>query len=53
MSRRDRQRLHDIQAASDAIDGHVRRGDLMDGLVFDAVRVQLNEIGEETTAIGH
>lgn len=29
-----------------ALDAHVRRGDLTDGLVFDAVRVRLIEIGE-------
>ncbi len=46
MSRRDRQRLDDIQAALDAIDGHLKRGDLSDGLVCDAVRVRLIEIGE-------
>ena len=32
--------------AIDAIRGHLRRGDLADGLVFDAVRVRLIEIGE-------
>jgi uncharacterized protein with HEPN domain len=43
---RDRQRLVDIQAAIDAIRSHLRRGDLNDGLVFDAVRIRLLEIGE-------
>ena len=33
-------------AALDAIDDHVGRGELSDGLVFDAVRVRLIEIGE-------
>ncbi|MGO8872890.1 MAG: DUF86 domain-containing protein [Acidimicrobiales bacterium] len=46
MSRRDRQRLDDILAAIDAIRQHLERGTLADGLVFDAVRVRLIEIGE-------
>lgn len=46
MSRRDWQRLEDIQAALDAINDHLARGDLSDGLVYDAVRVRLIEIGE-------
>jgi len=43
---RERQRLSDIQAAIDAIRSHLQRGDLSDGLVFDAVRIRLLEIGE-------
>jgi uncharacterized protein with HEPN domain len=43
---RERQRLADIQAAIDAIRSHLQRGDLSDGLVFDAVRIRLLEIGE-------
>jgi uncharacterized protein with HEPN domain len=43
---RERQRLADIQAAIDAIRSHLLRGDLSDGLVFDAVRIRLLEIGE-------
>ena len=46
MSRRDRQRLEDVLAAVDAIRDHLERGDLSDGLIFDAVRVRLIEIGE-------
>jgi uncharacterized protein with HEPN domain len=46
-----RQRLLDVQAALDAIDAHLRRGDLSDGLVFDAVRVRLIEIGEAVKAL--
>ena len=46
MSRRDKHRLDDIQAALDAIDDHLTRGELSDGLVYDAVRVRLIEIGE-------
>ena len=51
MSRRYRQRLLDVQVALDAIDAHTRRGDLSDGLVFDAVRVRLIEIGEAVKAV--
>ncbi len=46
MTRRDQQRLHDIQVALVAIAAHLQRGTLADGLVFDAVRVRLIEIGE-------
>lgn len=51
MSRHDDQRLADILAAADAIADHLQRGDLEDGLVFDAVRVRLIEIGEAVKAI--
>src|SRR3954447_18232165 len=51
VSRHQRQRLLDVQAALDAIDAHVGRGDLTDGLVFDAVRVRLIEIGEAVKAL--
>lgn len=51
MSRRDRQRLDDIVAAIEAIRGHLDRGDLTDGLVFDAVRVRLIEVGEAVKAL--
>lgn len=51
MTRRDRQRLDDVLAALDAIDGHVARGDLTDGLVYDAVRVRLIEVGEAVKAL--
>jgi uncharacterized protein with HEPN domain len=46
VSYRERQRLADIQAAIDAIRSHLRRGDLSDSLVYDAVRIRLVEIGE-------
>jgi uncharacterized protein with HEPN domain len=46
-----RQRLLDVAAALDAIDAHVARGDVSDGLVFDAVRVRLIEIGEAVKAL--
>ena len=51
MSYRDRQRLADIQAAIDAIRSHLQRGDLTDGLIFDAVRIRLLEIGEAVKAL--
>ena len=51
MSYRDRQRLSDIRAAIDAIRSHLQRGALADGLVFDAVRIRLLEIGEAVKAL--
>ena len=51
MSRHDRQRLEDALAAIDAIRAHLTRGDLSDGLVFDAVRVRLIEIGQAVKAL--
>lgn len=51
MTRRDRQRLEDILAAIDAIAKHLQRGDLHDGLVFDAVRARLIEVGEAVKAL--
>jgi uncharacterized protein with HEPN domain len=51
VSYRDRQRLADIQAAIDAIQSHLQRGTLADGLVFDAVRIRLLEIGEAVKAL--
>lgn len=46
MSRSDRDRLLDVLDAIAAIHRHLARGPLTDGLVFDAVRVRLLEIGE-------
>lgn len=46
MSRRDDERLADVLASAEAIRSHLERGGLDDGLVFDAVRVRLIEIGE-------
>lgn len=46
MSRRDHERLADVIAAVHAIASHLERGALSDGLVFDAVRIRLIEIGE-------
>lgn len=51
MTRRQRQRLLDVQAALDAIDAHVPSRDLSDGLVFDAVRLRLIEVGEAVKAL--
>ena len=51
MTYRDHQRLADIQAAIDAIRSHLQRGDLSDGLIFDAVRIRLLEIGEAVKAL--
>jgi len=48
---RERHRLADIQAAIYAIRSHLQRGDLSDGLVFDAVRIRLLEIGEAVKAL--
>lgn len=46
MSRRDDPRLSDVLASAAAIASHLERGGFDDGLVFDAVRVRLIEIGE-------
>ena len=51
MTYRDRQRLTDIQAAIDAVRSHLQRGDVSDGLVFDAVRIRLVEIGGAVKAL--
>lgn len=51
MSRREVERLDDIADAITAIRSHVARGDLSDGMVFDAVRVRLIEIGEAIKAL--
>jgi uncharacterized protein with HEPN domain len=46
VTRRDIQRLLDIQVAFDVIAARLLRGTLCDGLVFEPVRVWLVEIGE-------
>ena len=51
MSRQDEARLGDIVEAIAAIRDHLTRGDLHDGLVYDAVRVRLIEIGEAVKGI--
>jgi len=44
-------RLTDITEANAAIASHLERGDLCDGLVFDAVRIRLLEVGEAVKAL--
>ena len=51
MSRHDGARLRDIVDAIEAIRSHLERGDLRDGLVYDAVRIRLLEIGEAVKGI--
>lgn len=51
MSRQDAVRLADIIEAIEAIRDHLTRGDLSDGLVYDAVRVRLIEIGEAVKGV--
>lgn len=51
MTRHDASRLADIIEAIDAIRDHLTKGGLSDGLVYDAVRVRLIEIGEAVKAI--
>lgn len=51
MSRHDTERLADILAAIEAIRDHLSHGDLNSGLVFDAARVRLIEIGEAVKGI--
>jgi uncharacterized protein with HEPN domain len=51
VTRRDEERLDDIDVAIAAIESHVGRGDFSDGLIFDAVRVRLIEIGEAVKQI--
>jgi uncharacterized protein with HEPN domain len=51
LSRQDVARLGDIAEAVAAIRDHLTRGDLHDGLVYDAVRVRLIEIGEAVKRI--
>ena len=46
MSRRDVAWLLDIDAAIDAIDGYLQSGDLSEGIVYDACRARLIELGE-------
>jgi uncharacterized protein with HEPN domain len=45
-SRHDSERLADILDSITAIRSYLTRGDLSDGLIFDAVRLRLIEIGE-------
>ena len=49
--RQAERRLRDVLAAAEAIRGHLTRGSLDDGLIYDAVRVRLIEIGEAVKGI--
>jgi uncharacterized protein with HEPN domain len=51
VTRSDREWLMDIVDAIDAIRSHLQRGSLDDGLIFDAVRLRLIEIGEAVKQI--
>lgn len=51
MSRRVEERLTDVADAIEAIRSHLQRGGLDDGLIFDAVRLRLIEIGEAVKRI--
>ena len=51
MSRQDVARLGDILAAIEAINDHLSHGGLQQGIVYDAVRVRLIEIGEAVKGI--
>ncbi|MGL4744287.1 MAG: HepT-like ribonuclease domain-containing protein [Dermatophilaceae bacterium] len=51
MSRFDADRLDDITAAIEAIRTHVERGPMTDGLVTDAIRIRLLEIGEAVKSL--
>lgn len=51
MTRQDDARLEDVVEAIEAIKGHLTRGTLDDGLVYDAVRVRLIEIGEAVKGV--
>jgi len=51
LSRHDEARPNDIVEGVEAIRDHLSRGDLHDGLVYDAVRVRLVGIGEAAKGI--
>lgn len=51
MSRPTRTRLRDIIAASDAIAHHLSVDDVEEGILFDALRIRLIEIGEAAKAL--
>lgn len=51
MSRQDASRFSDILAAIEAINDHLTHGAMSQGLVYDAVRVRLIEIGEAVKGI--
>jgi uncharacterized protein with HEPN domain len=51
VTRRDEQRIEDMIAAIDAVSGYLVSGTLEDGLVFDACRMRLVEIGEAVKGV--
>jgi len=51
VSRHDDEWLADISDALRAIQSYRERGDLSDGLIFDAIRLRLIEIGEAVKRI--
>jgi uncharacterized protein with HEPN domain len=51
VSRYDREWLADIVDAMRAIRDYQERGDLSNGLIFDAIRLRLIEIGEAVKRI--
>jgi uncharacterized protein with HEPN domain len=51
VTRAEASRLSDVADAVEAINDHLTKGSLDDGLVYDAVRVRLIEIGEAVKAI--
>lgn len=51
MSRKDASRLADVLVAIEAINDHLTHGDLSQGLIYDAVRVRLIEIGEAVKGV--
>jgi uncharacterized protein with HEPN domain len=51
VSYRDEHRLTDIAEAIAAIASHRQRGNMSDGLIFDAIPIRLLEIGEAVKAL--
>jgi uncharacterized protein with HEPN domain len=51
MTYRDRRRLNDIRISIEAIHAHLEHGDLTNGLVYDAVRIRMLEIGEASKSL--
>jgi uncharacterized protein with HEPN domain len=51
VARSDQEWLSDIEDAIDAINEYVAEGDLHDGIVYDACRARLIEIGEAVKCI--
>jgi uncharacterized protein with HEPN domain len=51
VSRSPEERLRDVLEAVAAVEDHLTHGTLHEGMVFDAVRMRLIEIGEATKAL--